>query len=44
MACTEDYKKASALCLAGEMAVAFTGRSYLVSTEADEALPHGVRR
>jgi hypothetical protein len=44
MVSMEDYKKASALCLAREMAVAFTGRSHLVPTEGDEALQHGVRR
>jgi hypothetical protein len=41
MVSTEDYKKASALCLAREMAIAFTGRSHLVTTEVDEALQHG---
>ena len=40
MVSTEDYKRASALCLAREMAVAFAGRSHLVPTEADEALQH----
>ena len=38
MVSTEDYTKASALCLAREMAVAFTGRSHLGTTEVDEAL------
>jgi hypothetical protein len=41
---TEDYKKASALCLDREMDVAFTGFSPLVTTEVDEALQHGARR
>jgi hypothetical protein len=44
MVSMEDYKKASALCLAREMAIAFIGRSHLVPTEVDEALPLGVRR
>jgi hypothetical protein len=41
---TEDYKKASELCLTREMAVAFTGHSPLVTTEVDEALQDVVRR
>jgi hypothetical protein len=44
MVSTEDYRKASALCLAREMDVAFTGRASLVSTEVDEALQDVVRR
>jgi hypothetical protein len=41
---TEDYEKASALCLTREMAVAFTKGSLLVTTEVDEALQDVVRR
>jgi hypothetical protein len=44
MVSTEDYKRASALCLAREMDIAFTGRASLVSTEVDEALQDVVRR
>jgi hypothetical protein len=44
MVSTEDYTKASALCLDREMAVAFTGHSPLVTTEADEALQQHVCR
>ena len=43
MVSTEDYTKASALCLDREMAVAFTGFSPLVTTEVDETLQFGVR-
>jgi hypothetical protein len=42
MVSTEDYEKASALCLTREMAVAFTGGSPLGTTEVDEALQHGL--
>jgi hypothetical protein len=44
MVSTEDYTKASALCLDREMAIAFTSPSALVTTEVGEALQHGVRR
>jgi hypothetical protein len=44
MVFTEDYTKASALCLDHEMVVAFTGFSPLVTTEVDETLQLGVRR
>jgi hypothetical protein len=44
MVSTEDYKKASELCLTREMAVAFSGRSPLVTTEVDEALQGVVSR
>jgi hypothetical protein len=44
MVSTEDYKKASTLCRAYEIGVAFTGGSHLVSTEVDQVLPAGVRR
>jgi hypothetical protein len=44
MVSTEDYTKASALCLDRELAVAFTGHSPLVTTEADEALQQHVCR
>jgi hypothetical protein len=37
MVSTEDYIKASALCLTHEIAVAFTGGSPLVAPEVDEA-------
>jgi hypothetical protein len=42
MVSTEDYKKASELCLIREMAVAFTAGSPLVTTEDDEALQDAV--
>jgi hypothetical protein len=44
MVSTEDYTKASALCINREIAIAFTGPSPLVTTEVDEAWQHGVRR
>jgi hypothetical protein len=44
MVSTEDYTKASELCLNCEMTVAFTGHSPLVTTEVDEALQDVVRR
>jgi hypothetical protein len=44
MVSTEDYKKASTLCLTREMAVAFTSWSPLVTTEVDEALQDVVCR
>jgi hypothetical protein len=43
MVSTEDYTKASALCLNREMAVALTGHSPLDTPEVDEALQHGGR-
>jgi hypothetical protein len=44
MVSTEDYTKASALCVNREMAIAFTSPSPLVTTEVDEAWQHGVLR
>jgi hypothetical protein len=44
MVSTEDYTRASALCLEREMALAFTGFSPLVTTEVGETLQLGVRR
>jgi hypothetical protein len=44
MVSTEDYEKASALCLTRERAVAFTAGSPLVTTEVDEALQDVARR
>jgi hypothetical protein len=44
MVSTEDYTRASALCLDREMAVAFTGFSPLVTTEVGETSQLGVRR
>jgi hypothetical protein len=44
MVWTEDYLKASALCLTREMAVAFTGGAPLVTNEVDEALHDVVNR
>src|ERR1700722_16172557 len=44
MVSTEDYEKASALCLTREMAVAFTRGSPLLTPEVDEALLDVVRR
>jgi hypothetical protein len=44
MVSTEDYTKASGLCVDRELAVAFTRPSPLVTTEVDEALQHGLRR
>ena len=43
MVSTEDYTKASALCVNREMTIAFTS-SPLVTTEVDEAWQHGVLR
>jgi hypothetical protein len=44
MVSTEDYTKASALCVNREMAIALTSPSPLVTTEVDEAWRHGVLR
>jgi hypothetical protein len=41
---TEDYTKASALCLDRESAVVFGSRATLVTTDVDEALQHSMRR
>jgi hypothetical protein len=41
---TEDYVKASALCLERERAIAFTSPSSVVTSDVDEAWQDGVRR